>query len=39
MIVAFVTIVAYPIPDVQGGWCQSGGRPGHYAVQSVTEAV
>jgi len=39
MIAAFVTIVAYPIPDVQGGWCQSGDRPGHYAVQSVTQAA
>jgi hypothetical protein len=39
MIVAFVTIVAYPIPDVHGGWCQSGERPGHYAVQTVTEAA
>jgi hypothetical protein len=27
--------MAYPIPDVPGGWCQSGGRPGHYTVQTV----
>jgi hypothetical protein len=28
-------IMTYPIPDVAGGWCQSGGRPGHYTVESV----
>lgn len=39
MIAAFVTIAAYPIPDVPGAWCQSGERPGHYTVQTVTELV
>jgi hypothetical protein len=39
MIVAFVTIVAYPIPDIPSGWCSSGERPGHYAVQSATETA
>jgi hypothetical protein len=28
-------IAGYPIPDVRGGWCQSGGRPGHYTVETV----
>lgn len=40
MIAAFTVIVTYPIPDIQGGWCQSGERPGGpYTVQSVTETV
>jgi len=30
-----LVIATYPIPDVAGGWCQSGGRPGHYTVESV----
>jgi hypothetical protein len=36
LIAALLIIAAYPIPDVRGGWCQSGGRPRHYAVQTVT---
>lgn len=40
MIAAFVTIVAYPIPDIPSGWCSSGERPGGpYEVQSVTKAA
>ena len=40
MVAVFVTIVAYPIPHVPGGWCASGGRPGGpYAIQSVTETA
>jgi hypothetical protein len=38
MIAASATIVAYPIPDIPGGWCY-GVRPGHYTVQSVTETA
>jgi hypothetical protein len=38
MIAAFATIVAYPIPDLPGGWCY-GVRSEHYAVQSVTETA
>jgi len=30
-----VVIATYPIPDLAGGWCVSGGRPGHYTVESV----
>jgi hypothetical protein len=41
MIAAFVTIVAYPLPEIPGGaWCASGERPGGpYEVQSVTETA
>ena len=40
MIAAFVTIAAYPIPDIPSGWCSSGERPGGpYQVQSVTETA
>jgi ABC-type Fe3+ transport system permease subunit len=38
-VVVPVVILAYPLPDVPGGWCQSGGRPGHYQVESVTKAL
>jgi hypothetical protein len=34
-VAAFIVMMAYPIPEVPGGWCQSGGRPGHYTVQTV----
>lgn len=39
MVAAFTIIATYPIPDIPTGWCSSGERPGHYAVQSVTETV
>jgi hypothetical protein len=39
LVVVPVVILAYPLPDVSGGWCQSGGRPGHYQVESVTKAL
>jgi ABC-type Fe3+ transport system permease subunit len=38
-VVVPVVTLAYPLPDVPGGWCQSGGRPGHYRVESVTKAL
>jgi ABC-type Fe3+ transport system permease subunit len=38
-VVVPVVILTYPLPDVPGGWCQSGGRPGHYQVESVTKAL
>jgi hypothetical protein len=34
-----VVITTYPLPDPAGGWCQSGGRPGHYTVESVAKAL
>jgi ABC-type Fe3+ transport system permease subunit len=34
-----VVIFMYPLPDVPGGWCQSGGRPGHYQVESVAKGL
>jgi len=34
-IVAPSVMLAYPIPQIRGGWCQSGGRPGHYTVETV----
>ena len=32
-------MIAYPIPEVPGGWCQSGGRPGHYTVETVARVA
>ena len=34
-VVAPIVMLAYPIPQIRGGWCQSGGRPGHYTVETV----
>jgi hypothetical protein len=34
-IVAPIVMLAYPVPQIRGGWCQSGGRPGHYTVETV----
>ena len=34
-VVAPLVMLTYPLPDVRGGWCQSGGRPGHYTVETV----
>jgi hypothetical protein len=38
-IVAPIVMLAYPIPQVPGGWCQSGGRPGHYTVETVARVA
>jgi hypothetical protein len=38
-VVVPAVILAYPLPDVRGGWCQSGGRPGHYRVEEVAKAL
>jgi hypothetical protein len=38
-IVAPIVMLAYPIPEVPGGWCQSGGRPRHYTVETVARAA
>jgi hypothetical protein len=35
-VLAPIVIWTYPLPDVAGGWCQSGGRPRHYRVETVT---
>jgi hypothetical protein len=34
-IAAPIVMLTYPIPNVPGGWCASGGRPGHYTVETV----
>jgi hypothetical protein len=34
-----ILIVSYPLPELSGGWCGSGGRPGHYTVESVANAA
>jgi hypothetical protein len=34
-VVSPVVMLTYPLPQVRGGWCQSGGRPGHYTVETV----
>jgi uncharacterized membrane protein len=34
-IAAQIVMLAYPLPQVRGGWCQSGGRPAHYTVETV----
>jgi hypothetical protein len=34
-VVAAIVVMTYPLPEVRGGWCQSGGRPGHYTVETV----
>lgn len=36
MIAAFVVIAQYPLPNVPGGWCQTGFSPHHHTVQTVT---
>jgi hypothetical protein len=38
-VVVPVVILMYPLPDVPGGWCQSGGRPRHYQVESVAKGL
>jgi hypothetical protein len=38
-VVAPIVMLAYPVPQVPGGWCQSGGRPGHYAVETVARVA
>ncbi len=32
-------MLAYPIPNVPGGWCTSGGRPGRYTVETVARVA
>lgn len=34
-VVSPIVMLGYPLPQVRGGWCQSGGRPGHYTVETV----
>ena len=38
-VAAPIVMLTYPIPQVPGGWCQSGGRPGHYTVETVATAA
>ena len=38
-VVAPLVMLGYPIPQIRGGWCQSGGRPGHYTVETIAKVA